>query len=48
MNSMFVMRQPAKQEEHALEPDPLHDFEGLTYRGPGAILERLTAGATAA
>jgi len=31
---------------HALDPDPLHDFEGLPYRRAlGQILDRLTAGA---
>ena len=35
--------------QHALDPDPLHDFDGLTYRrDQGAILDRLTAGASAA
>ena len=42
---------PARRqdEEHALEPDPLHDFEGRAYRRAlGSILDRLTAGASAA
>jgi hypothetical protein len=46
---VVYVRRGGAQEEHALEPDPLHDFEGLTYRRDlGAILDRLTAGASAA
>jgi thioredoxin reductase len=46
---VVYVRRDGKTEEHALEPDPLHDFEGLTYRRAlGAILDRLTAGASAA
>jgi thioredoxin reductase len=46
---VVYVRRAGKQEEHALEPDPLHDFEGLTYRRDlGTILDRLTAGVTAA
>ena len=50
----FVMGEGAaalvlETEEHALEPDPMHDFEGLGYRRSlGTILNRLTAGASAA
>ena len=46
---VVYVRRDGKTEEHALEPDPLHDFEGLTYRRAlGSILDRLTAGASAA
>jgi thioredoxin reductase len=46
---VVYVRRGGAQEEHALEPDPLHDFEGLTYRRAlGKILDRLTAGASAA
>ena len=38
-----------KTEEYALDPDPLHDFQGLAYRRAlGTILDRVTAGASAA
>jgi thioredoxin reductase len=46
---VVYVRHDGRQEEHALEPDPLHDFQGLTYRRAlGTILDRLTAGASAA
>ena len=46
---VVYVRRHGKTEEHPLEPDPLHDFEGLAYRRAlGKILERLTAGASAA
>jgi thioredoxin reductase len=46
---VVYVRRGGKTEEHALEPDPLHDFEGLTYRRAlGTILDRVTAGASAA
>ena len=46
---VVYVRQGGKQEEHALEPDPLHDYEGMPYkRELGAILDRLTAGASVA
>ena len=46
---VVYVRQGGRQEEHALEPDPLHDFESLAYRRAlGTILDRLTAGASAA
>ena len=44
---VVYVRRNGKTEEYALEPDPLHDFEGLTYRRAlGQILDRLTAGAS--
>lgn len=44
---VVYVRRGSRQEEHALEPDPLHDFEGPTYRRAlGLILDRLTAGAS--
>jgi hypothetical protein len=46
---VVYLRRSGKTEEHALEPDPLHDFEGLPYRRALAtILDRVTAGASAA
>jgi thioredoxin reductase len=46
---VVYLRRSGKTEEHALEPDPLHDFEGLPYRRAlGTILDRLTEGASAA
>ncbi|HUQ44547.1 MAG TPA: NAD(P)-binding domain-containing protein, partial [Candidatus Limnocylindria bacterium] len=46
---VVYVRRHGKTEEHALEPDPLHDFEGHGYRRAlGKILDRLTAGASAA
>jgi hypothetical protein len=46
---VVYVRHDGAVEEHALDPDPLHDFEGLPYRRDlGAILDRLTAGASAA
>ena len=44
---VVYVRRGNRQEEHALDPDPLHDFEGLTYRRAlGQILDRVTAGAS--
>ena len=46
---VVYVRQDGRTEEHALEPDPLHDFQGLAYRRAlGTVLDRLTAGASAA
>jgi hypothetical protein len=46
---VVYVRRGGKQEEYALDPDPLHDFEGLPHRRALAtILDRLTAGASAA
>jgi thioredoxin reductase len=46
---VVYVRRGGKQEEHALEADPLRDFESLLHRRAlGKILERLTAGASAA
>ena len=46
---VVYVRRDGKIEEHALEADPLNDFEGLPYkRALGTILDRLTAGASAA
>jgi thioredoxin reductase len=46
---VVYVRRAGKTEEHVLEPDPLHDFEGLLYRRALAtILDRITAGASAA
>ena len=46
---VVYVRQGGRQEEHALDPDPLHDYESLAYRRAlGTILDRLTAGASAA
>ena len=44
---VVYVRRGSRQEEHALDPDPLHDFEGLPYRRAlGQILDRFTAGAS--
>jgi len=44
---VVYVRRGSRQEEHALDPDPLHDFEGLTYRRElGQILDRMTSGAS--
>ena len=46
---VVYVRRDGDIEEHALDPDPLHDFEGLPHRRALAtILDRLTAGASAA
>ncbi|MEO7205076.1 MAG: NAD(P)-binding domain-containing protein [Candidatus Limnocylindrales bacterium] len=46
---VVYVRQGGRQEEHALEADPLHDYQSLAYkRTLGTILDRLTAGASAA
>ena len=46
---VVYVRRDGRQEEHALDPDPLHDYQSLTYRRAlGSILDRLTAGASAA
>ncbi len=46
---VVYVRRDGTVEEHALDPDPLHDFEGLAHRRAlGTILDRLTAGASAA
>jgi thioredoxin reductase len=46
---VVYVRQGGRQEEHALDPDPLHDYQALAYRRAlGTILDRLTAGASAA
>jgi thioredoxin reductase len=46
---VVYIRRGGRQEEYALEPDPLNDYQGVTYRRAlGTILERLTAGASAA
>jgi len=46
---VLYIRKGGRQEEHALDPDPLHDYESLAYRRAlGTILDRLTAGASAA
>jgi hypothetical protein len=46
---VVYVRQGGRNEEHALEADPLHDFQSLAYRRAlGTILDRLTAGASAA
>jgi thioredoxin reductase len=46
---VVYLRRSGKTEEHALEPDPLQDFDGLPYRRAlGTILDRVTAGASAA
>jgi thioredoxin reductase len=47
IDPVVYVRRGGRHEEHALEPDPLHDFEGPTYRRAlGLILDRLTAGAS--
>jgi thioredoxin reductase len=46
---VVYVRREGSVEEHALDADPLHDFEGLPHRRAlGTILDRLTAGASAA
>jgi thioredoxin reductase len=46
---VVYVRQGDRQEEHALEPDPLNDFEGMAYkRELGALLDRVAPGASAA
>ena len=46
---VVYVRHDGRQEEYALAPDPLHDFESPLYRRElGTILDRLTAGASAA
>ncbi|HET7182266.1 MAG TPA: NAD(P)-binding domain-containing protein [Candidatus Limnocylindrales bacterium] len=46
---VVYVRQGGRNEEYALEADPLHDYQGLAYRRAlGTILDRLTAGASAA
>jgi len=46
---VVYVRRGGRQEEYALDPDPLHDYGSLAYRRAlGTILERLTAGASAA
>jgi thioredoxin reductase len=46
---VVYIRRDGQTEEHALEPDPLHDFERPTYRRDvGLILDRLVPGASAA
>jgi hypothetical protein len=46
---VVYVRHDGREEEHALDPDPLHDFEGPTYRRAlGSILDRVAAGASAA
>jgi hypothetical protein len=46
---VVYVRQGDRQEEHALEPDPLNDFEGMPYkRELGALLDRVAPGASAA
>ncbi|HJW22058.1 MAG TPA: NAD(P)-binding domain-containing protein [Candidatus Limnocylindrales bacterium] len=46
---VLYVRRAGQTEEHALELDPLHDFERPAYRREmGLILERLVPGASAA
>ena len=46
---VVYVRRDGAVDEHALDPDPLHDFESLPYRRAlGSILDRITAGASAA
>jgi thioredoxin reductase len=46
---VVYVRQGGRQEEHALDPDPLHEYQSLAYRRAlGTILDRITAGASAA
>jgi thioredoxin reductase len=46
---VVYVRHDGRQEEYALAPDPLLDFESPLYRRElGTILDRLTAGASAA
>jgi thioredoxin reductase len=42
---VVYVRRDGQTQEHALEPDPLHDYDGPTYRRDlGVILERLSPG----
>jgi thioredoxin reductase len=42
---VVYVRRGGQTEEHALEPDPLHDYESSVYRRAlGTILERLSPG----
>ncbi|HKB28036.1 MAG TPA: hypothetical protein VKC59_03345, partial [Candidatus Limnocylindrales bacterium] len=46
---VVYVRRDGRQEEHALEPDPLNEFDGPTYRRAlGQILDRVVPGASAA
>ena len=46
---VVYVRRDGQIEEHALDPDPLHDYERPTYRRDvGLILDRLLPGVTAA
>jgi hypothetical protein len=46
---VVYVRRDGRQEEHALEPDPLNDFEGPSYRRAlGQLLDRVVPGASAA
>jgi thioredoxin reductase len=46
---VVYVRHGGRNEEHALDADPLHDYEGMAYRrAMGSILDRVTAGASAA
>ena len=46
---VVYVRRSGRQEEYALEPDPLNDFDGPTYRRAlGQILDRVVPGASAA
>jgi hypothetical protein len=46
---VVYVRRGGTVDEHALDADPLHDFEGITHRRDlGKILGRITAGASAA
>jgi hypothetical protein len=46
---VVYVRGAGRHEEHALEPDPLNDFESQTYRRAlGQILDRVISGASAA
>ncbi|HEX8025951.1 MAG TPA: NAD(P)-binding domain-containing protein [Candidatus Limnocylindrales bacterium] len=46
---VVYVRRDGRQEEYALDPDPLNDYEGPTYRRAlGQILDRVVPGASAA
>jgi thioredoxin reductase len=46
---VLYVRRGGRHEEHVLDPDPLNDFEGSTYRRAlGQILDRVVDGASAA
>jgi thioredoxin reductase len=46
---VLYIRRGGRHEEHVLDPDPLNDFEGPTYRRAlGLILDRVVGGASAA